>query len=200
MWHGRKRHRLGVKTQHRKALLRNLVRGLALNRRIMTTLARAKETSRLADKMVTLAKKGTLAARRQLIRHLGSSEVAHILMKEVAPHFKERNGGYTRVLKCHDRHGDGALTALVEFTVPIERPEKETKKAKKKAKKPEPGKKEAESQEAEKKEAKKQEVKKQEAEKKAEKEKTGPAKESDQEETEKRGGFLSKLRKFLKGD
>ena len=196
---------MGVKTQHRKALLRNLVRGLALNRRIMTTLARAKETSRLADKMVTLAKKGTLAARRQLIRHLGSSEVAHILMEEVAPHFKERNGGYTRVLKCHDRPGDGALTALVEFTVPIARPEKKTKKAKKKAKKSDPEKKE------EKKELEKQEVKKPEAEKKsekkeekkepkAEKEKTGPAKESDQEDTEKRGGFLSKLRKFLKGD
>ncbi|MBI2166744.1 MAG: 50S ribosomal protein L17 [Candidatus Omnitrophica bacterium] len=206
MWHGRKRHRLGVKTQHRKALLRNLVRGLALNRRIMTTLARAKETSRLADKMVTLAKKGTLAARRQLIRHLASPEVAHILMEEVAPHFKERNGGYTRVLKCHDRPGDGALAALVEFTVPIARPEKKTRKAKK-AKKPEPEKKEAEKKEAKRQEAEKKEEKrqteKQEAEKKAvkdTKEKTGPAKESDKEETEKRGGFLSKLRKFLKGD
>ena len=133
MWHRRRRGRLGVKTKHRKALLRNLVRGLVLNRRIETTLTRARETSRFADKMVTIAREGTLASRRQLIRRLGSSEIAGLLMDQIAPHFKERNGGYTRVLKTTNRPGDGALKALVEFSVPIEiKPrEEKAKKAKK---------------------------------------------------------------------
>ena len=136
MWHRRRRGRLGVKTKHRKALLRNLVRGLVFHRQIQTTLVRAKETSRFADQMVTLAKAGTLAARRQLIRHLGSAEVASKLMDQIAPSLKDRNGGYTRVLKLGFRPGDGASTALVQFSVPIEIVEREKKP--KKEKKPKP--------------------------------------------------------------
>jgi len=184
MWHRRKRHRLGVKTQHRKALLRNLVRGLAFYRQIETTVPRAKETSRLADRMVTIAKGGTLVARRQLIRQLGSSEVAKLFIEEIAPRLQDRNGGYTRVLKTGTRHGDGAEMALVEFSVPIEiaQPEKKPKKEKKPKVPKAP--------------AQKKEPKVRPAppptEKKAEKK-------ADKEEKEKRGGFLSRLRKFLKG-
>jgi large subunit ribosomal protein L17 len=175
MWHRKKRHRLGVKTKHRKALLRNLVRNLAFHRQILTTLARAKETSRVADQMVTLAKKGTLAARRQLIRRLGSSEVASLFMDQIAPRLRDRKGGYTRVLKTGTRPGDGAQQALLEFSVPIEISQKEAKP--KKEKKP-----------------------KAVEEKKVVKiEKEKPEKKGEKEETEKRGGFLSKLRKFLKG-
>ena len=76
------------------------------------------------DRLVTLAKSGTLAARRQLIRRLGSREVARVFVEEIAPHFKERNGGYARVLKTRTRPGDGARMALIEFTVPIEIPKK----------------------------------------------------------------------------
>ena len=182
MWHRRRRRRLGVETHHRKALLRNLVRGLAFNRQIETTLGRARETSRFADQMVTLAKQGTLAARRQLIRHLGSSEVANLFIHEIAPRLQDRNGGYTRVLKTANRVGDGALKALVEFSVSIEVIQK-GKKAKKEKKE------------------KIEKVK----EKKAklppeEKKETKPEKPPEKEETQKRGGFLSKLRKFLTGD
>ena len=183
MWHRRRRRRLGVTTPHRKALLRNLVRGLALNRRLVTTYARAKETSRLADHMVTLAKEKTLAARRQLIRRLGSSDIAKLFMDEIAPRLQERNGGYTRVLKLGIRPGDGAEKALVEFSVPIEVAAKEKKPKKTKKEKPLPV---------------KQEVTE---EKKREKER-GEKEEGkiEKEETQKRGGFLSKLRKFLTGE
>jgi large subunit ribosomal protein L17 len=160
--------------------LRNLVRGLVLNRRIETTLVRAKETSRVADQMVTLAKEGSLAARRLLIARLGSPEIAKLLMNQIAPHFKERRGGYTRVLKLSYRPGDGAKTALVEFSVPMELKGRETK--------PRKGKKTPEAKPAK---AEKVEKEKPEKEKMKEKEKT---------EGEKRGGFLSKLRKFLTGD
>lgn len=183
MWHRKKRGRLGVKTKHRKALLRNLVRGLALHRQIVTTHSRAKEASRLADQMVTIAKTGTLAARRTLIRRLGSSDIASLFIEQIAPRLQERNGGYTRVLKMGARAGDGAERALLEFSVPIEVTEKPAKLKKEKKPKaaPAPPKEEKKAPKAE----KQKPVKKQE---KAEK-----------EETEKRGGFLSRLRKFLKG-
>lgn len=182
MWHRRRRKRLGVTTPHRKALLRNLVKGLARHREVETTYARAKETARLADRMVTLAKEGTLAARRQLIRRLGSSQAAKTFIDEIAPRLQDRNGGYTRVLKLGNRSGDGARTALVQFSVPIEiAPSKVKPKKEKEPKTP-----------------------------KEEKPRKGPApekekkpkleKETEKEETEKRGGFLSKLRKFLTGE
>ncbi len=189
MRHRRRRRRLGVNTHHRKALLRNLVGGLALHRQIQTTYARAKETSRLADKMVTLAKEGTLAARRQLIRRLGSSELAKIFIEEIAPRLQNRNGGFTRVLKLGNRSGDGAATALVQFSVPIELAPKEKKP--KREKKPPAPKPAAEEKPAVAKERKKEpKPEKEKLEKKAE----------PKEETQKRGGFLAKLRKFLTGE
>lgn len=178
MWHRKKRHRLGVKTKHRKALLRNLVRALVLHRQIETTVARAKETSQVADRMVTLAKAGTLSARRQLISRLGSPEIAKLFIDQIAPRLQDRNGGYTRVLKMRTRSGDGAETALVEFSVPIEVPQAKPKKEKKQK----PAKPAAEEKPA-----------KPEPKKEKEKAKEKP-------ETEKRGGFLSKLRKFLTGE
>lgn len=195
MWHRRRRRRLGVTPKHRKALVRNLVRGLVFNRRIETTLIRAKETARVTDKMVTLAREGTLSARRLLIQRLGSADVAKILMEQIAPRFKERNGGYTRVLKTQRRPGDGALKAIVEFSVPIEIQapvrEKEKKPKKEKAKETKEKKVKTPAPETprpveEKKESKKEAAK--------------PAKPEEKKETEKRGGFLSKLRKFLTGD
>ena len=190
MWHRRRRRRLGVKTKHRKALLRNLVRGLAFHRQIITTYARAKEASRLADQMVTLAKGGNLAARRELIRYLGSPEVAKVFIEQIAPRLAGRLGGYTRVLKMNHRPGDNAAKALLEFSVPIETPEKKEKKGKKAKKekiRPSAEKPSAPKLKEEKKEPKSEEKKK--IEKPAEK-----------KETEKRGGFLARLRKFLTGD
>lgn len=190
MWHRKKRHRLGVKTKHRKALLRNLVRALALHRQIETTVARAKETSQIADQMVTLAKTGNLTARRQLISRLGSPEIAKLFIDQIAPRFQDRKGGYTRVLKMGNRPGDGAQTALVEFSVPIEVAPKEAKP--KKEKKPKSVKPVVEEKAAKPEKAPKAAEKPQE---KKEKEKV-----KEKQETEKRGGFLSKLRKFLTGE
>ncbi len=195
MWHQKRRRRLGVTTPHRKAMLRNLVRGLAMYRRIETTLSRAKETSRLADKMVTIAKENTLSARRLLIRKLGSPVVAKIFIDEIAPRLQGRNGGYTRVLKLGLRRGDGGQTALVEFSVPIEIATKEGKP--KKEKKSKPGKEIVEKEQAKPRPEKTKEKEEIKEAKKPEKKETKPV---DKEETQKRGGFLSKLRKFLTGD
>lgn len=113
--------RLRRNSAQRKALLRDLVTDLILNGRIETTLAKAKELKRLADKMVTLGKKNTLASRRQaaeLIRFETDEEGKYALQKlfdEIAPKFANRNGGYTRVLKLGPRRGDATEMALIEF-------------------------------------------------------------------------------------
>lgn len=122
--------KLGRNSAQRKALLRDLITDLIINGRIETTLFKAKELQRLADKMVTLGKKGDLAARRQaakLIRFELATEVneegevvkeqyaIQKLFSEIAPKFADRNGGYTRVLKTGPRRGDSAPMALIEF-------------------------------------------------------------------------------------
>ena len=112
---------LSRKSFQRKALLRDLITDLILYGRIETTLAKAKELKRLADKMVTLGKKNTLASRRQaaeLIRFETDEEGKYALQKlfdEIAPKFANRNGGYTRVLKLGPRRGDATEMALIEF-------------------------------------------------------------------------------------
>ena len=113
--------RLARNTAARKALLRDLVTDLILNGKIETTLAKAKELKRLADKMITLGKKNTLAARRQaaqLVRSEKDSNGVYALSKlfdELAPKYANRNGGYTRVIKSGVRSGDAAPLAVIEF-------------------------------------------------------------------------------------
>ena len=113
--------RLGRTSDQRKALLRDLVTDLIINGRIETTEMKAKELRKLADKMVTLGKKGTLAARRQaaqLIRFEQADEKQNALQKlfnEIAPKFAKRNGGYTRIYKLGKRQGDAAEMAIIEF-------------------------------------------------------------------------------------
>lgn len=112
---------LSRKSFQRKALLRDLVTDLILNGRIETTEAKAKELKRLADKMVTLGKKNTLASRRQaaeLVRFEKDDSDNYAIQKlfnEIAPKFANRNGGYTRVLKLGPRRGDAAEMAIIEF-------------------------------------------------------------------------------------
>ena len=179
MRHRRLRRKLGVVSSHRKALLRNLVRALVFKKKIHTTHAKAKETSAFADKMVTIAKKGGLHARRTLVSKLGDKDAARLLETVIAPKFKDRKGGYTRVLRTGVRVGDASQMAMLEWTAIFEAP---TKKAKaKKEKKP--------AEKAPEKPAAKETPKAAEAKPKTEK-----------KETEKKGGFLSKLRGFLKGD
>jgi len=107
--------KLGRPTDHRKAMLRNLVTSLLRSGRIETTVTRAKETKRLADKMVTLAKRGDLHARRQALAFIYDEDVVKKLFDEIGPKYAERNGGYTRVLKAGPRRGDGAEIAILEL-------------------------------------------------------------------------------------
>lgn len=113
--------RLGRTSDQRKALLRDLVTDLIINGRIETTEMKAKELRKLADKMVTLAKKNTLATRRQaatMIRFEKADEKQNALQKlfnDIAPKYADRNGGYTRIYKLGKRQGDAAEMAIIEF-------------------------------------------------------------------------------------
>ena len=96
-------------------MFRNMVTSLIQEERITTTLPKAKELRRFAEKMVTLAKNGTLHARRQAAAFVRSNEAVRKLFAELANRFKERKGGYTRILKLGHRHGDGAPMAIIEY-------------------------------------------------------------------------------------
>ena len=195
MRHGRRRGRLGLVQEHRRSLLRNLARNLIQNQQIVTTHARAKETSRFVDQLVTIAKQNTLHARRHLISKLGngSEDLARRMIQMIAPKFSTRAGGYTRVIRYKERIGDGASLSILEFTIPVI--ETEVKKPKKKEPKPHThAPKEVKEKKKEEPEKPKRPVAK-EAPKKAEK-KT----EESKKETPKKGGFLNSLRRFLKGD
>ena len=99
----------------KKALMNNLVKALLQNERIETTLVRAKETGRLAEKLITYGKKDTVHSRRQAYKILKNRDLVKRLFDEIAPKYKNRNGGYTRVIKTGFRIGDAAPTAIVEF-------------------------------------------------------------------------------------
>ena len=100
--------KLGRTTDHRMAMLRNLVTSLLENGKISTTVTRAKEVRCLAEKMITLGKKNTLHTRRQALSFITKEDVVTKLFNEIAPKYAERNGGYTRILKTAPRKGDGA--------------------------------------------------------------------------------------------
>lgn len=107
--------KLGRPTAHRMAMLRGLVTYLLENGKLETTVYRAKEVKALADKMITLGKKNTLASRRQALAFVTKEDVVKKLFDEIAPKYAERNGGYTRVLKTGPRRGDGAEMAIIEL-------------------------------------------------------------------------------------
>lgn len=107
--------KLGRKTDHRKALLRNQVTSLLRHGRIETTVAKAKESQRMAERMITLAKRGDLHARRQALAYIYDEDVVTKLFTEIGPGYAERNGGYTRVLKLGPRRGDAAEMAILEL-------------------------------------------------------------------------------------
>ncbi len=107
--------KLGRNSAHRKSMLRNLVTDLFREGRITTTLDRAKEAGRAAEKLVTLAKRGDLHARRQVLAYVFDEDVVTKLFDEIAPEYAERNGGYTRVLKLGPRQGDNAEIVYLEL-------------------------------------------------------------------------------------
>ncbi len=107
--------KLGRPTDQRNAMLRNLVTSLLENGRIETTVSRAKETRCMAEKMITLGKDNTLASRRAALAYIMKKDVVYKLFEEIAPKYKERNGGYTRIIKAAPRRGDGAEMAILEL-------------------------------------------------------------------------------------
>lgn len=115
MRHGRKTVKLQRDASHRKALLSNLVCSLIEHRRIRTTLAKAKAVRPLAEKMVTLGKRGDLHARRIAIAYLRHKDLVKKLFDEIAVASKDRNGGYTRITKLGQRRSDSAPMAFIEW-------------------------------------------------------------------------------------
>ena len=115
MRHRKARYKLGMKTSQREAMLRNMVTSLLEHESITTTDARAKALRSVADKMITLGKRGDLHARRQALEVIRSKEVAQLLFDDIAPRFANRDGGYVRVIKKGFREGDRAAMSLVEL-------------------------------------------------------------------------------------
>ena len=115
MRHRKTGRKLGRDSAHRKALFANLAVAVIENGRIRTTEAKAKEVRPFVEELVTLGKRGDLAAHRQAVSVLRSKGAAHILFSEVAPRFAERPGGYTRIVKIGPRAGDAARMVYLEF-------------------------------------------------------------------------------------
>ena len=115
MRHLRSGRQLSRTASHRKALLRNLVTELFRHERIETTTEKAKEARRMAEKLITFAKRGDLHARRQVDRFVMSPEVTRKLFTTIAPWYENREGGYTRIIRTRARLGDGAEMAFLEL-------------------------------------------------------------------------------------
>jgi large subunit ribosomal protein L17 len=115
MRHQRAGKKLGRDSAHRKSLYANLAGALIEHGRIKTTEAKAKAVKPLAEQMITLGRRGDLAARRQAIAALRSKDVVHQLFADVAPRFVDRPGGYTRIVKLGPRQGDAADMVYLEF-------------------------------------------------------------------------------------
>jgi len=182
MRHRKRRYKLGRKSAHRKATLESLVVSLLRHGRIKTTVHKARAASRLADRLITLAKRADLHATRQIAARIRDHKVTEKLIKEIAPATKERKGGYTRIMRYSSRAGDNAQMAvweLTDYVAPVV-----TEPAKKKKKK-----------------AATDVVKTEEKPKKE----TGKTKSSESKgektsEKKPRGGFLKGLRQFLTGE
>ena len=115
MNHRKTGRKLGRTSAHRKALFRNMVTSLLEHEQIRTTDAKAKELRGVAERMITLGKKGTLHARRQALRTVRSKAVTSKLFDELADRYRERPGGYTRVIKLGQRPGDAAPMSIIEL-------------------------------------------------------------------------------------
>ena len=118
MRHGKKIKKLNRTSSHRKALMSNLISSLVIHKQITTTDAKAKELRRHAERLVTYAKKDNLHGRRLILKNIkgsNSKSIANILMHDIAPMYKDRNGGYTRIIKLGNRKNDNSLVSIIEF-------------------------------------------------------------------------------------
>ena len=115
MRHGKSGRKLGRTSSHREAMFRNMVTSLFEHERIVTTEQKAKELRPIAEKMITLAKRGDLHARRQALSYIKSKDVVAKLFDEIQSQFAGRSGGYTRIIKTGQRQGDAASMAIIEL-------------------------------------------------------------------------------------
>jgi large subunit ribosomal protein L17 len=112
--------RLGSGPAHQRLLLNGLAAQLFVHERINTTEAKAKAVRPVAEKLITFAKKGDVAARREVLRQIPDRDVVHKLFSEIGPRYAERSGGYTRILKLGPRRGDAAPMAMIELVESVE--------------------------------------------------------------------------------
>ena len=115
MRHKKTGRKLGRTTAHRSAMMRNMVTSLFEHERIVTTVPKAKEARRVADKMITLAKRGDLHARRQAYSYIRSKDIVAKLFDEIQGQYSDRQGGYTRIIRTGTRAGDAAPMAILEL-------------------------------------------------------------------------------------
>ena len=108
--------KLGREARHRRSILANITRDVIMNEAVVTTEARAKEVRKFVDKMITYGKRGTLVSRRKALAFLyNDSDVVNKVFNELAKRYETRNGGYTRIIKLNERHGDDALQVRLEL-------------------------------------------------------------------------------------
>lgn len=108
--------KLSRETRHRRSILANITRDCLMNEYVVTTEARAKEVRKFVDKMITYGKRGTLVSRRKALAFLyNDSDVVNKVFNELAKRYETRNGGYTRIIKLNERHGDDALQVRLEL-------------------------------------------------------------------------------------
>uniref|UniRef100_A0A7C3N5H7 Large ribosomal subunit protein bL17 n=1 Tax=candidate division WOR-3 bacterium TaxID=2052148 RepID=A0A7C3N5H7_UNCW3 len=132
MRHNDKIKKLSRTSEHRNAMLNNLVTSLFEKNVVITTTIKAKEARKLAEKLITFAKNDdSVSSRREVAKRLKSRKIVQKLFEEIAPKYKMRKGGYTRVINLGIRRGDGASTAILEL---VEKPEKKEKEKKEKKK------------------------------------------------------------------
>ena len=115
MYHGHAKRRFGRTHEHRKTMFANMCQALIKHEQIVTTLPKAKDLRPIVEKLVTLGKRGDLHARRQAIAQIRDVTLVNKLFAVLAPRYKDRHGGYTRVLKAGFRYGDNAAIGVIEF-------------------------------------------------------------------------------------
>ena len=128
MRHLKRTNKLGRKGDHRNAMLANLVCSLIKHKRVTTTVSRAKAARSVAEKLVTLGKSGTLHHRRLAAARLHQEDAVKTLFADIAPTFKDRPGGYTRIIRLSQRQGDAAQLAILEWVEEVAAPEPAKKK------------------------------------------------------------------------
>ena len=133
MYHGKAGRKLGRTSSHRESMFRNMVTSVIKHERIRTTDAKAKELRKIAEKMITLGKRGDLHARRQVLSFVRDKEMVKKLFGELSERYRERNGGYTRIVKAGYRAGDNAPVSILELI--SDEKKKERAELKSKAKK-----------------------------------------------------------------